>query len=245
MTSNMLKLNDDKTEILLLSSNRMRPVGDISLQIGNTTVDTSVTVKNLGVHLDQTLSMSAHVGRVCQIANFHIRNICHVRKYLTKEACNHAVRSLVLSRLDYANSLLANINVSDFKRLQKVQNRSARLVLGAKRRDPSAPLLKQLHWLPIKERIDYKLALLVYKCLNNTAPQYLSNLVKTPPVSKYNLRSHNDKTLLQVPRTNTKAAERSFSFAGPAIWNTLPQHIRLCNTEETFKHKLKTKLFPF
>ena len=62
MTSNMLKLNDDKTEILLLSSNRMRPVGDISLQIGNTTVDTSVTVKNLGVHLDQTLSMSAHVG---------------------------------------------------------------------------------------------------------------------------------------------------------------------------------------
>ena len=96
-------------EILVVSSSRLRPTGDMSLHIGNTTVDVSNTVKNLGVYFDQTLSMSDHVRRVCQIANFHLRNISHVRKYLTEDACNHAVRSLVLSRLDYGNSLLANI----------------------------------------------------------------------------------------------------------------------------------------
>ena len=244
LASNMLKLNEDKTEILVVSSSRLRPTGDMSLHIGNTTVDVSNTVKNLGVHFDQTLSMSDHVRRVCQIANFHLRNISHVRKYLTEDACNHAVRSLVLSRLDYGNSLLANINASDVKRLQKIQNRAARLVLGARRREPSAPLLKQLHWLPVKERIDYKLALLVYKCMMSTAPLYLSSLLTMPVSSRYFLRSQNDKTLLQIPRTNTKAAECSFSYAGPVIWNTLSQHLRLCDTEDTFKKKLKTQFFP-
>ena len=119
LASNMLKLNEDNTEILVVSSSRLRPTGDMSLHIGKTTVDISNTVKNLGVYFDQTLSMSDHVRRVCQIANFHLRNISHVRKYLTEDACNHAVRSLVLSRLDYGNSLLANINASDVKRLQK------------------------------------------------------------------------------------------------------------------------------
>ena len=244
MTSNMLKLNEDKSEIILLSSSRLRPSGDLSLQIGNATVDPSTTVKNLGVYFDQTLSMSEHVRRVCQVANFHMRNICHVRKYLTGEACSHAVRSLVLSRLDYGNSLLANVNAGDLKRLQKIQNRAARLVLGAKKREPSAPLLKQLHWLPIKQRIEFKLALLVYKCLMHSAPHYLSIMLTTPPVSRYHLRSRNDQTLLLIPRTNTKAAERSFSYAGPSTWNTLPQHLRLCSTEDTFKKKLKTQLFP-
>ena len=233
MTSNMLKLNEDKSEIILLSSSRLRPSGDLSLQIGNATVDPSTTVKNLG----QTLSMSEHVRRVCQVANFHMRNICHVKKYLTGEACSHAVRSLVLSRLDYGNSLLANVNAGDLKRLQKIQNRAARLVLGAKKRE-------QLHWLPTKQRIEFKLALLVYKCLMHSAPHYLSIMITTPPVSRYHLRSRNDQTLLLIPRTNTKAAERSLSYAGLSTWNTLPQHLRLCSTEDTFKKKLKTQLFP-
>ena len=116
LTSNMLKLNENKTEFLIISSSRLRPEGDMSLNVGNTTVDVASTVKNLGVYFDQTLSMSDHVRRVCQIANFHLRNISHVRKYLTEDACNHAVRSLVLSRLDYINSLLlANINGDDIK----------------------------------------------------------------------------------------------------------------------------------
>lgn len=244
MTSNMLKLNEEKTEIILLSSGRLHPTNELSLRIGNATVSSSPTVKNLGVYFDQKLSMTEHVRRVCQIANFHLRNICHVRKYLTKEACNHAVRSLVLSRLDYGNSLLANANSGDLKRLQKIQNRAARLVLGARRRESSAPLLSQLHWLPIKQRINFKLALVVHKCIMHTAPQYLSDLISRPPSSRYHLRSRNDQTLLAIPRTNTKAAERSFSYAGPAVWNTLPQHIRLCNKEETFKKTLKTQLFP-
>ena len=135
------------------------------------------------------------------------------------------------------------MNVSDVKRLQKVQNRAARLVLGVKRRSPSAPLLKQLPSLPIKERIDFKLALLVYKCMMNTAPQYLSNLLTTPTATRYQLRSQNDKTVLQIPQAKTKAFERTFSYAGSVVWNTLPKQLRLCDSEEMFRRKLKTELF--
>ena len=78
----------------------------------------------------------------------------------------------------------------------------------------------------------------------STAPQYLSSLLTMPVSSRYFLRSQNDETLLQIPRTNAKAAECSFSYTGPVIWNTLPQHLRLCDTEDTFKKKLKTQLFP-
>ena len=78
----------------------------------------------------------------------------------------------------------------------------------------------------------------------STAPQYLSSLLTMPVSSRYFLHSQNDKTLIQIPRTNAKAAECSFSYAGPVIWNTLPQHLRLCDTEDTFKKKLKTQFFP-
>ena len=98
--------------------------------------------------------------------------------------------------MDYSNSLLANANTGDIKRLQRIQNHAARVVLGGSRWDQASPLLKELHWLPVEQRIKYKEALFANKCLNNLAPKYLSSLITFPDQTRYNLRSMNDTTLL-------------------------------------------------
>ena len=162
---------------------------------------------------------------------------------LTKEACNHAVRSLVLSRLDYSNSMLVNASKVDIDRLQRIQNRAAKIVCRAGKYDRATPLLKQLHWLPVERRISYKVALIVYKCIHKLAPQYLINLLSPQRRSSYRLRSSEDTTILHVPRINSKRGEASFDFCGPKIWNSLPSHVRLCTSVESFKKKLKTHLF--
>ena len=162
---------------------------------------------------------------------------------LTEEACSHAVRSLVLSRLDYANSLLMNVNVTDIHRLQRIQNRAARIVLKARKYDRASPLLTQLHWLPVKKRIVYKIALLVFKCIHNLAPGYLSHLLNIRQQSRYNLRSRGDALLLHIPRISSKKGEQSSDFCGPTVWNSLPVQVRTCTSVEAFKRNLKSYLF--
>ena len=114
------------------------------------------------------------------------------------------------------------------------------------KRDSPAPLLHSLHWLPVRERIFFKLCLYVYKSLNGHAPQYLTDSLKTkfrPPQGPVT-RSASDNTLLVVPPTRTQNGDKAFAVAGPSIWNTIPRHIRDSPNTDSFKKVLKTYLFP-
>ena len=162
---------------------------------------------------------------------------------LTKDACSHAIRSLVLSRLDYSNSLLINVSKMDIGRLQRIQNRAARIVLRARKHDRATPLLKELHWLPVERRISYKVALIVYKCMHKIAPEYLISLLSMPHRSNYSLRSSKDTLYLNIPRVDSKKGEASFDFCGPKTWNNLPYELRSSISIESFKKNLKTYLF--
>ena len=84
------------------------------------------------------------------------------------------VYAFVSSRIDYCNSILAGVSGQLLQRLQSVQNAAARLVTGARRSDRMTPILRQLHWLPVRQRITFKTAVLVYKCRHGMAPPYLS-----------------------------------------------------------------------
>ena len=101
----------------------------------------------------------------------------------------------------------------------------------------------ELHWLPIRERIHFKLALFVYKCLNKTTPGYLSTLLShyTPPRF---LQSTLDITHLNVPRANKVLGQKAFSVAGPMIWNNLPPVIRESVSLSLFRKVLKTHHYP-
>jgi hypothetical protein len=153
------------------------------------------------------------------------------------------VISLLFSRLDYCNSLLAGLSDSSLHGLQRVQNCAARLVLKRKKYDHITPLLRSLHWLPINDRISYKLATLVYKCLNDSAPDYLSSCLELYLQSRP-LRSASDPLALRIPRVKlVSAGQRAFSYAGPAAWNPLPLQLRQSPSLDTFMTRLKTHLF--
>ena len=131
---------------------------------------------------------------------------------------------------------------SQLGKLQIIQNSAARLITGTKKYSPITPVLQQLHWLPVKSRISFKILLLTFQCLHNVAPSYLQELLKkyTPVRS---LRS-SQKNLLECPVLGTRFyGEHAFSFGGPLLWNAVPLHLKEANSVNNFKSLLKTFLF--
>ena len=159
------------------------------------------------------------------------------------KTCHQAIRSLVLSRLDYCNGLLSSVSKSHILRLQRLQNWAVRIIFTVDRQHESSPLLKSLYWLPVKQRITYKLLLYVYKALNDLAPIYIFNCLELY-VPKRNLRSSSDCLCLDYPITKNKAGDRNFTVYASKLWNNLPMTLRNCTSVNAFKKALKTCLFP-
>ena len=109
---------------------------------------------------------------------FELRKISHMRAFLNEASLQKLITSFVLSRMDYCNSLLVNLPNDTITKLQRIQNHAARLVLKKTKRDHVTPLFRKLHWLPLQARIDYKICVLCFKCINKTAPSYLSDLLE-------------------------------------------------------------------
>ena len=244
MTANKLKLNTDKTEILLVGTKKNREhINLASLSVAGIQVKVAESpISNLGAVFDPTLNMVAQVNKMVKTASFHLRNIGHVRRRLTEDTAKKVIQSLVLTRLDYCNSLLCGIPDKQLHRLQQIQNKAARLITLSKQREHITPILKKLHWLPVKYRIDFKVLLLVYKALNGKAPVYIRDmLINYHPHRQ--LRS-SVKDLLVVPRINmASAGHRSFSVYAPHLWNTLELSIKQSASVQAFKTNLKTLFF--
>ena len=150
---------------------------------------------------------------------------------------------MVLSKLDYCNSLLIGTSEENKLKLQRLQNNAARLILKKRIRDHASPLLRSLHWLLVEKRLQYKAATICYGCVHGSAPQYLQDIVKTY-VPTRQLRSSTDSTALVVLRMDFKrVGERSFGYCAPRLWNALPQGLREVGSIDAFKQQLKTYLF--
>ena len=149
-----------------------------------------------GVHLDKTLSMQKHISSICCASFLELRRIASIRPYLSQSAAARLVAAMVKSRLDYCNSVFTGLPADHIARLQRVQNNAARLVLQKKkrRRDHITPLLKELHWLPVKFRCRYKIATLAYRHFEESLPTHLSSSLCTYEPSR-SLRSSNEKLL--------------------------------------------------
>ncbi len=243
MTLNKLKLNSDKTEFLVFNAkHRPVPISLSSIMAGNDHIESSASAKNIGVIFDNFLLLDKQVTHICKAAFSHIRNIAKIRKYISFDHCEILIHAFVTSRLDYCNSMLSGLPKKQITRLQYVQNSAARLLTGTKKYDSISPVLMDLHWLPVAERIDYKIMLLTFKAIHGLAPAYLSELL-TFYKPKRTLRSAN-KSFLDVPRCNLKMyGQRAFSYVAPTLWNRLSYDMRTCETITEFKSKLKTFLF--
>jgi len=133
------------------------------------------------------------------------------------------VCALVNTRLDYANSVLHGTSDTNIKKLQRVQNSLARVVTNTRRTEHTHSILKQLHWLPIGHKNDYKIALLTYKIGTTGHPRYLSHAVRDYMLTR-ELRS-SDLRLLAQTRMRTTTVHRAFNYAALAIWNALPYNV--------------------
>ena len=180
-----------------------------------------------------------------QTAFYQLRQICTIISSLTAAAAETMVHAFISSRLDYCSTLLQGISGAQIARLQSVQNAAAHLITGSRRHEHISPILHDLHSLRISQRVEFRTALTVFKCLNGLAPPYLVDLCM--PLRTINrpsgLRS-NTSNQLHVPRTRTSIGGRSFAVSGPTTWNRLPAQLQDPSLSlPVFARTLKTHLF--
>jgi len=249
MSSNRLRLNASKTEVLWLGSSR-RLAGTVLptfIVIDNCSIPLAAEVKCLGVKIDSALTFKNHVLSMVRTCYYQLRQLRSIRKSLTNDACHALVRSLIISRLDYCNGILSGASADLLDRLDGVLRGAARLILKRQRSDHiSVSMRDQLHWLDIRARIRYKLCLLAFRCLNESAPRYLA--VECTPVATVTGRLHlrsaaSGEIIVPACRTMT-IGPRAFAVACPKAWNSLPRHLRRPGISlSVFKKELKTELF--
>ena len=192
--------------------------------------------------MDIELLMSRQVKKITKAASQSLYIVGKLRKYLNRNTTATLIHAYVTSRLDYCNSLLYALPIYQLENLQRIQNSAARLIFKRHPRDHISPVLKELHWLPIKFRIQYKLLLITFKVLKFETPAYLHELLIPQPDRHFDLRSRRRHQLM-VPRAATSYGNRAFSVAAPTLWNRLPEHVKNSINETQFKSRLKTHLF--
>ena len=194
-TANMLKLNDNKTELMLVTSKRIKHLHNLptSINIGNAQIPFKQSVKNLGLALDCHHTMNAHVTKIARyFANccyFELRRLASIRRFLTSTATATLVSAFVLSRIDYCISLLFGSTHDVTSHLQRIQNYAARVILRLPMSSSITIYLKSLHWLPVKVRSTYKIICLCYHCHSSTAPSYVTDMLHKKPLHTRNTRS--------------------------------------------------------
>ena len=247
MRSNRLKLNTDKTEIIWLgTSHKLSKVTVTHIHLGDCEIKPSSSVRNLGVIFDRELKLVPQVNSVSKSCFYQIRQLKSIRRLVTVDAAKTLVHAFVSSRVDYCNSLYYGATDGVHKKLQSVLNAAARLVTGQRRNDHISSTLRDLHWLRVPKRVEYKVASLTRCCMLHQGPQYLTDHLI--PVNSLQARSHlrsANRGDLVTPRSLTaKTGGCGFEIAGPKIWNSLPPNLRNYDLScASFKSNLKTQLF--
>ena len=244
MNANKLKLNPSKTEFIYFSSRQqLAKCSKTILKVGLQPVERSGLVRYLGIFFDENLSFAAHITKKCKSASWNLKRIRMIHSMLDEESCEVLVCSLVLSYLDYANGNLygvANYLLAENSKL------CARVILQIVKKFNSLQALFELHWLPVKAHVGYKLLCMIHKCLyDQYSLAYLKNLIvfNRRSGTVEGLRSNRSENLI-VPYAKYKTfAWRLFSVAGPRLGNNLLVDLQNTKLYDTFKTMLNMHLF--
>ena len=246
-TANMLKLNDNKTELMLVSSKRTKHLHSLptSITMGNTQTSFKHSVKNLDLTLDCHLTMNAHVTNIARTCYFELRRLASIRRFLRSTATATLVSAFDSSTIDYCNSLLFGSTHDVTSHLQQTQNYAARVILCLPKSSSITTHLKSLHWLPVNVRSTFKIACLCYHCHNSTAPSFVTDMLHRKPSHTCNTRSSSYTMPLINRPAHSKATlgDRSFSFASSSVWNSIPNDVRCAPSLSSRKSRLTTCLF--
>lgn len=235
MHSHFLKINPDKTEIIVFLPNSLKEKSTINgAFLDGDCIRFSHVVKNLGFKLDRLLSMESQVNSIVSHCYKLIGDVARIRDLLSDTDAVSLMHAIVSSRVDYCNSLFCGIENKLISKLQKVQNAAARLISKRRKHESVRDVLKELHWLPVQQRIIFKVLLLTFKILNGMAPENLSSLISV---------RHADALILNNVYFNSVNGRRTFAYIAPRYWNALPLHVRSSRSIDVFKRSTKSILF--
>ena len=239
--SHRLKLNASKSEVIWIStSQQLAHLTEADKQLtlpDGTTITASTSVRNLGVQIDENLRMDGQVALCRRSCLYHMRRIRQVRNLLDASSLRALVVAFVLGRIDYCNSLYAGCAQTVLLGLQRAQSTAARLLTGAGRLESALPLMRELHWLPVSYRIQYKLCTLMYDVVHSTAPGYLRICAVHVGICDW------DRVLAGTTFSRLFMTQKSFRFSDPRAWNSLPRDVRDSPSRTAFANRLKTHLF--
>ena len=243
-SQSQLKLNPTKSEVMFVGSSRLLAKYNLSsvVTLEGTTLPISSKLKILGVTLDSNLNFAHFISQIIQFSNFHIYAIKQVRKFSPLSTANALFILLVLSRLDYCNSLLCGQPNYLLCKLQALQNHATKTDLQADYFSFSSDYLDRLHWLPVSQRCKFKLLWLIACTLKLEQPAYLLDLLSIRH-TRQPLRSLHSGFQLHQPVSSGLFTSRSFSHQAPRLWNSLLFNLRLSPSLMNFRKLLKIHLY--
>ena len=234
---NRLCINLPKSHTLMVSSTGVKSKGDLNITLNDHSLKQVETVKYLGVHIDSQLSWSPHISSLYKTVNSKLFVLRKLRAILPPEALKIIYKACIEPLLDYCDTVWDVCGLSGMRKAQSLQNMAARIITGIFNFIDvrGVDLVKRLGWQTLRERRHFHTAVLMYKCINGMAPDYLSDQVTLiSEVNTYNTRSSSTLEVL-VPTVNRSVFKKSFSYNGAIIWNSLPDFIRRADSLQSFK----------
>ena len=240
LTSNKLTLNATKTEFMLIGSRqRLSTLPDtLELSINNESINRVSSVKLLGVFIDENLTWQTHIDKLSENIASGIGAIKRIRPFVPPGTLLYIYSALIQPHFDYCNLVWGNCGKTLSDRLQKLQNRAARLLKSSSYDADAKGLIRQLGWKDLCAQRQIQKALMVYRSLNGLVPECLSSKFLKRNGTRYSLRESENKLVVPLPRTNY--LKNSFSYSGAALWNSLPCNLRMIKSLNQFKKQIST-----
>ena len=244
LIANKLSLNVLKSECMIIGSRQRIATleGDLNLSVNGISLKRVKHTKCLGVHIDENLTWAKHVEYITKKVVCNISILRKVSSTLTPDNRNTVYKSIIEPYFNYCSLVWDSIGDTLSKKLQRLQNRAARIVTGLSCHPKSVrskQILNQLGWSSLAEMRKQQKAIMMYKIVHGLAPSYLTDMFTEQKGSKiYDLRE--SKLSLEIPPARTSLFRNCFAFTGALTWNALPEHIKEQSSVSAFKRKIKT-----
>ncbi len=234
LITNRLSLNIAKTEFMTIGSRqKIRAIDDeIIIKINEREINRVDSVKSLGVHIDNHLAWTTHIDKISKKIASAIGALKRIRPYITTSTAVQVYQALIQPHFDYCCSVWDGLGETLSCKIQKLQNRAARVIMRANYDDSAGILLDTLHWDNLSLRREKLKAGLMFKTLKGNMPSYLQDMFSFRGLG-YNIR--NSEIRLNLPKPRTNYLKRSFCYSGAILWNSLPQDIRKLQSFAQFK----------
>ena len=240
---NRLALNLDQTNVMVIGAKaKLKEVNEFNVNAKGTLLKRVYVTKCLGLLIDDELRWTEQVNKIISTIQAKLGMLRRVKPYVPIDSMKMLYNAFVLPHFDYCSQIWSNRFQMHTDKLSKLQKRAARIILSKDYSTPSVELFESLNWMPLQQRFMYLRAVLMYKCMHNLAPHYLSDdIVVTNEIHQYGTRQATSNTLT-IPNFRTECLKHSPFFSGIFIWNSLDQSVKSAQSVSCFKSLLKSSI---